>query len=773
MRSDSLKYLFILIIHLSFASFGFAQESVGLSILEKVNNLRDSLNLNPLEIDTVLIEAGKDQAYYMAVNKELSHFQKTFTKETPSERVAYYKGNRTYVGENVAVVPSKDKKERVLNPEQIANSLYLGWLNSPPHYKNMVNPYYTKMGVGFSVSKSGKIYASQVFSSNEIQLPEAFHNSELAWGVRPAEFTCKDEPQTYETMFFANNIIVEGNTIYFYFHDRQFFENVIQNDNDGLAVDIILREQIPCGKENQFHISAVHDGEMQRPVYKNDIYRFNEANNPRKIKVKLGVVPEYLRDKIWEPNIIVIKDNKLCDYSFPIEVPSAIYPLLDLQPYYEMDDSINTRMGGADVAVSIKDSMHVELEYLRSEKEFYSISVLQFQEMLEWIGYIKKINVECYASVEGASWFNQELLEERLNAVSELLEANSFDMNKVQIEASENWPLMDAQIEEKGIDVLKGKTQSEIKRYFRNHKSAFIDSLLFKQRSTHIHAYIDTTLQISSYEDMLFSSKYDSTLTADMLEWNKILREEYILPGKTIEVGLIDSLKLRNELKTNLLGASSIGNTVSFMDSLLVQKFIEKVDTANAKQVFNYAHFLTKYWFARYSTSYETTGTAISISPEDLRKMIAKLDTVEIRPNDIIRLKVNILLSGIHYYVAHNAWNKTNSYFESISELVHQGNFSMEEAMELALFCNYFYKFETAVEILQPFYDKGLLSEDGYFLMAKTASLIRDVIEPKDYHKYMESAKRANHSRYCNWLDTSFQIQRDEFIKNDFCKECR
>src|SRR5690606_7483083 len=233
------------------------------------------------------------------------------------------------------------------------------------------------------------------------------------------------------------------------------------------------------------------------------------------------------------------------------------------------------------------------------------------------------------------------------------------------------------------------------------------------------------------------------------------------------------SLKDISALRTNLFGASTLHNSIAFMDSLLVQEFIGNVDTSNSKQVFNYASFLTKYWFANYSMSYETKGVAKTISPEVVRSMIAKLDTTEILPSDLISLKVNVLLAGIHYYVAHNSWEHVDGYFQSISNLVKEGTITPAEATELALFCNYFHKFKIAVEILHPFYKEKLLVEDGYFILAKTASLIRHSLQPSDYRAFMETAKYSNQTRYCEWLNRSFQLQRDEYIKEDFCEVCR
>ncbi|MBL4861905.1 MAG: CAP domain-containing protein, partial [Crocinitomicaceae bacterium] len=485
-----MKYLVALTVIISCSQFGFGQESIGSLVLEKVNQLRDSLSLNSLALDNVLSEAAKDHAYYMAHKNNLSHFQGTFSKETPSERVLFYKGNRTYVGENIATTSMKVKSNKQLDEMYTAERLFNSWLDSPPHYKNMIHPDYKKMGLGHWIADDKVVYSAQVFSSNEIRLPKQFRNSDLSWGVRPSEITCKDEPQTYETMFFANSVQVDGSSIYLYYHDLEFFKNVIRNDNDGLAIDVVLREQLPCGKENQFHISRVHDGEMQRPIYKHDIFRNNIADNPKKIRVKIGEVPAYLRNQQWEANLIIISDNKLCDYSVPVEVPSDIFPLLELKPYFDMNDELDSHKKSA--FIRIKDSMHVELFYERSQKRFFSHSAEELNRMLGWNQFIKNVRVDCFASVEGAKWFNLQLLEDRVGSASSLLMESYFDLDKVSFSSAENWDLMEKQIKQYSLQKLKNKTEPQIRYFLKKNKSSLTDSLLFAQRKTHIRAWVDT-----------------------------------------------------------------------------------------------------------------------------------------------------------------------------------------------------------------------------------------------------------------------------------------
>jgi hypothetical protein len=747
----------------------WTQSRIEQLVLEHVNNLRDSLNIPILTIDETLTEACNDHAYYISNQKNITHFQQTFRKETPSSRVEYYGGNRTYIGENIGQCPLKLKLDKSIDEDNIALCLFKGWFNSREHYSNMTNMSFTKMGLAVHQNYKNYIYSAQLFSSDEIKLPYEFNNNEFSWGVRPAETTCKDQPVVYQTMFFANSVQQRGNDIYLYYHDIDFFRNVINQDNDGLAIDIVLREQLPCSKENQFHISQIFDGEMQQPIYKNDIFRYNESNNPKKVLIKIGEVPEYLANKQWNANIIIINDNKLCDYSIPAEVPSDIYPLLPIPPYF---DTTNTSQETVNIkSINIKDTVKAELYFQRSDRNFSDARTVTTSDIEYWQSYVKHVDVECFASVEGASWYNERLLKEREISVKQFLFKTGIPLTTMKIESSENWDLFNQH--RINFPTFKDKTNSQIKSIFKNNKSSIYDSILFDQRKTHLTAFIDTTIIVDSYEDMLFAAQFDSMLNLNMLPWNKILKNRYVLNEQIISPELIDSLANYKELKTNLLGASYIRISKFNIDSVTTENLLSNVQSENSRQLFNYINFITNYWYLNLARSYETNKVANTVTPNTLLDLTESLDTNIIKPADFTRLKINILLSGIHYYVAHNNWEPVNSYFEAITELVKLNNFTPTEAMELALFCNHFHKFKITVKILEPFHDKKTLTENGYFVLAKTAVLLQNYLDKETYHLYMQSAKESNRARYCKWLDDSFQIQRDEYLKKDFCKECK
>ena len=120
------------------------------TVLNKVNELRSSLGLQPVTRYQELDAVAQDWSEQQAAANNMSH-RPDFTSVYPSgwttgsENVAW----RTAGGDTGA---------------QIFNQ----WLNSPGHYKNMTDPNVNSIGIGFAQTSDGKWYATQNFAAYNI-----------------------------------------------------------------------------------------------------------------------------------------------------------------------------------------------------------------------------------------------------------------------------------------------------------------------------------------------------------------------------------------------------------------------------------------------------------------------------------------------------------------------------------------------------------------------------------------------------------------------------
>ena len=120
------------------------------TVLNKVNELRSSLDLQPVTRYQELDAVAQDWSEQQAAANNMSHrpdFTSVYPKgwTTGSENVAW----RTAGGDTGA-------------------QIFDQWLNSPGHYKNMTDPNVNSIGIGFAQTSDGKWYATQNFAAYNV-----------------------------------------------------------------------------------------------------------------------------------------------------------------------------------------------------------------------------------------------------------------------------------------------------------------------------------------------------------------------------------------------------------------------------------------------------------------------------------------------------------------------------------------------------------------------------------------------------------------------------
>jgi len=143
-------------------------------IFERVNEVRESYNAQPLEWENRLQQAAASQAENMKDWNRVSHHQISLSKFSLSNRMKYFGIKNQAVGENLADIYLETPmevnfaKEPVIIREykEAADALVLSWKYSPGHFNNLVDPKFKYTGIKVQINASTKIiYAAQVFGS--------------------------------------------------------------------------------------------------------------------------------------------------------------------------------------------------------------------------------------------------------------------------------------------------------------------------------------------------------------------------------------------------------------------------------------------------------------------------------------------------------------------------------------------------------------------------------------------------------------------------------
>jgi uncharacterized protein YkwD len=144
----------------------FTRQQFAAALLAETNRVRREHHLAELEPMPELNQAADDQAWYTALNFHVQHTSDMRDQSTPMERVQRHGVQPQSCFENAASLPAQDSEKLFSGPE-IVSALVAGWLASPGHRANLLNPEVTHFGGAVRIvhtpSKVLYAYSIQIF----------------------------------------------------------------------------------------------------------------------------------------------------------------------------------------------------------------------------------------------------------------------------------------------------------------------------------------------------------------------------------------------------------------------------------------------------------------------------------------------------------------------------------------------------------------------------------------------------------------------------------
>lgn len=132
-------------------------EQVEKLIVEQTNSFRKEHDLQPLETAELLHKTARDFADYMARTDRYGHHA---DGRSPAERARRKEYPFCLIAENIAYAFATEGFET----KELASDAVEGWIDSPPHRRNMLKEHVTEIGVAVAQSEqTGVFYAVQLF----------------------------------------------------------------------------------------------------------------------------------------------------------------------------------------------------------------------------------------------------------------------------------------------------------------------------------------------------------------------------------------------------------------------------------------------------------------------------------------------------------------------------------------------------------------------------------------------------------------------------------
>jgi uncharacterized protein YkwD len=788
------RHIFIVLLVIGFTNSFFSQTTKNLykstlpnnlnwmniqtEFYKLLNELRQQQNATILYSDNILSLAATDQAHYMDSVHKVTHDQKLKRKETPQKRVFFYNGTHDQIGENcIMIYINKSMKVKysktpivAKTENEIAKALFLGWKNSPGHYKNMITPDYDVAGLGFYFNKDSSIlYSAQVFGAKPFVPKKGLDSPENAFDVKdynPSICNCMSSNSWRE----LNNemTIVQGeDSIYVECKKLDKFKAFFNNPTDAFYLDYVLREQFPCEKNNLLHGSPIYDGFMTKPVLCKDIIKRNKApgNN---LYAAIGPVPKEVKNYKYGLNYGIVKNGYGCLYTYVTTAPSENLAILNLIPKWIDNQGLEIK----------KDTFNGVLTFIvpfergkTVANEIYKNTLIKRLNVYK--PFAKSLKIKTFSSIEGSTDINLKLQKERAAHLKEIITSICNTELNTEIEAKENWEQFIKEIKGTRYNYLAGYSKEKIKATLQSKK--MLDSLDIILKATRIAKIeIDITANIDKDSDpyILLGAYKKALEIGDSLQaFACQSRLIYYLRTYKLTNNDITSIEIPSNRKyishlTNWVGLATNDPEMFYTNKTREMAVTySTIDTNYLPLQFNYCIMAIKY-------IHELGDTIIPIKNLEYKinkcyKLKTILDSTYV---DYMLLNYNIL-TAYNNYVIHR-YEKIDKPLKDIKAYFLKHEINETEGIKLGLLFNLYGKYDWTLEILYPLLKKHPQNNDILFLFIKTYTPANATfVNEQEYLGYLTLAKKRDKKRFNDWVDVDcFQLMRRPEIKAEYCK---
>ena len=136
-------------------------------------------------------------------------------------------------------------------------------------------------------------------------------------------------------------------------------------------------------------------------------------------------------------------------------------------------------------------------------------------------------------------------------------------------------------------------------------------------------------------------------------------------------------------------------------------------------------------------------------------------------------LLLNLNLTFIKYFGQVNDGPNISKAFDYIVDYFSAGELEIEDDIKLALFFNHWSRYDLTKKHLLSNFDKVALSEEAIFILLQTLFFYTENGDDAEmFEKVYLKALDINQKKWCLWVDTSFQILRNQKLKVLYCDKC-
>ena len=848
----------------SLKNHDFNKEFLEYLIKVGIDSVRNAHECKPLINDSILYIASKHHSDYMKDAGKISHEEKYKKTKTPQMRAVFYGAKNYGVGENVLftyynqTVRGKGKKlHNNYTYKALAHNIIMAWVNSPGHFKNMINCDYQITGLSFTIDKkTQRLYACQKFAyvrgkyefdaypkmfpydnykgyssidSFKGIIPELQEHPHQ-WGLsHNSQEKCN---RCTDLIGNSPTIILKKKDDYFVllFQNSAFVKQLLKNDTDGFAVEIVTYDDYFCGnpdyyiKPSRRNKQCRINGELLRPLYKDELYKGFKKRKKKKnvsfvsylfgadsvrfknrfkqykfdkfsseyFEIRLGKVPD--NNSYWAHNLIYIQDGEICHTSYFTRYCGEIY-----------NDTLSTKKlfpPAKDTTyefIQHKEELEFSIPFEKNKYEYQAKDIKPFLSSLDNLAYdIDSLHITAYSSVEGNKQSNYSLQNNRAKSIASVLTNDQYNNIPIKIESKSSWiEFLNLCKKIPRLRFLNKMPKATLKPYVNEHANE-LEKVLQKQRKATIQMFcsINNDRKNLSYlikkEYQLFSDSLFVAPKDKRIQWINKMAKLYRfchqqVNANKVDIAVLMELELPKDYYENktwpqeyylarYLHEASFNKRLSSKDHNFLDEMEQLYYNSNRKDKYFAFNFL-QYKSANLLHQENISQTEVQAVFSDLEKMKDDYVSDKLLANQIDRVNYNLNFLLLNKVFSKEKKEKKVDATKSIKQLktFYEKNDLMnaQKALYLAETAVYYDNVNYAFTLLDAYEDDDAILKYQMTLMYKMP-----------YHyggkKYinllLEAKETMSAYNWCNMFMSNcgipFQIMESEEIHDVFCEEC-
>jgi len=264
-------------------------------IFDQINSILEKKGFETKQKNNMLKLAAKDQATYMALVGDDNIIREGKEKKTTADRIESFGGSK--FAEELTSKSNIKNGKIPFTYAKIADDIVFKWFTSSKSAKTLESNDFNIIGISVKLDEQKrKIYTSVVLGNyktfnegskfiSNLSIPY----TEKTFGLTPEDASfCKKINRAENLMDLQKGLSVEGNAIYFETNNLRSFKKLIDNKKDGLALDILQKEQFSCASPNIVDHNLINQGILTKRIYSDKLFKNNLA------KLKLRFFPKVL-----------------------------------------------------------------------------------------------------------------------------------------------------------------------------------------------------------------------------------------------------------------------------------------------------------------------------------------------------------------------------------------------------------------------------------------------------------------------------------------------